>query len=157
MSTFHHPRSTPRRRRPLLGFTLIEAAIVTAIVGFGIVGMLQLIAAGSMANTESTEVSTAMGLASNIHEMATGVPYGSMLSKFKSYTKAPPVDTKENTINELPNWAQIVTFQYVDPNNITLVVPDSQAPATGRLTVTITHRNRLIYTTSWLVTAATWP
>ena len=155
MRTFQHHRPALRRRP--FGFTLIEAAIVTAIVGFGIVGMLQLIAAGSMANTESTEVSTAMGLASNIHEMAVSVPYASMLTKFKNYTKSPPVDTKENTINELPNWAQVVKFEYVDPNNITLVVPDATAPATGRMTVTITHRNRLIYTTSWLVTAANWP
>ena len=156
MRTFqHHPPATCRRRPR--GFTLIEAAIVTAIVGFGIVGMLTLIASGSMANTESTELTTAMGLAGNIHEMSASTPYGSMLTKFKSYTKKPPVDAKENTISELPNWAQIVKFQYVDPNNITLVVPDATAPATGRMTVTITHSNRLIYTTSWLVTAATWP
>ena len=60
-------RPTRRTARLKRGFTLIEAAIVTAIVGFGVVGMLELMAAGTMANTESTELTTAMVLAGNIH------------------------------------------------------------------------------------------
>ena len=55
MTPFYHNRRT-RLARPLRGFTLrggftlIEAAIVTAIVGIGIVGVLELLCAGSMAN-----------------------------------------------------------------------------------------------------------
>lgn len=133
------------------GFTLIEAAIVTAIVGFAIVGMLQLIAAGSMANAQSTELTTAMGLASNIHEMSENVPFSQAFSTFKGYTRMPPVDAKGNAISDLVNWEQIVDVKYVDPNNITVTVPDTQTEPCARVYVTITHYNRLVFTTSWLI------
>src|SRR3954462_2106994 len=89
-------RSTARR-----GFTLIEAAIVTAIVGFGIVGVLQLMTAGTMANIDSADLTTAMGLASNIHERALGVKYDQMFTQFndKTYPSGAitgPIDAKGN-------------------------------------------------------------
>src|SRR4051812_30000525 len=82
------PRMAPRIRK---GFTLIEAAIVTVIVGVGIVGMLQLLAAGTMANSDSTELTTAMNLAANMHEMSLSVPYKNIMTlDARSFT--PPVD-----------------------------------------------------------------
>ena len=154
-----------RQQRPSIslarrGFTLIEAAIVTIIVGVGVVGMLQLLAAGSMANTQSTELTTAMGLVSNIHERALGIKYDELLANFNNKTwtgTSGPIDAKANVIANMGNWAQIVDFQYVDPNNIKSAVPDTQPEATGRMTVTISHNNRNLYTTSWLVAASEWP
>jgi type II secretory pathway pseudopilin PulG len=61
-----------RRRR---GFTLIEAAVVTVIIGFGCVGMLELLAAGTMANSEGTELTTGINLANNIREMSLGLSF----------------------------------------------------------------------------------
>jgi type II secretory pathway pseudopilin PulG len=149
----HRHRDTAGRRpRHRAGFTLIEAAIVAVIVGVSIVGMLQLMAAGTMANTESTELTTAIGLASNVHEMAMGVPYTSLFSTLDNKTYSPPVDAKGNTIGELPNWKQTVDVSYVDENNIRQPVPDTQTEPTARITITISHNNRLTYTTSWLVT-----
>src|SRR5688572_31966486 len=72
------------------GFTLIEAAFVTAIVGFCIVGVLQLMAAGTMANTDAAETTTALGLAGNIHERALSVKYADIFTTFNDKTFGPP-------------------------------------------------------------------
>src|SRR5436305_894769 len=99
------PSSSTSARR---GFTLIEAAIVTAIVGIGIVAMLELMAAGTMANTESTELTTAMALANNIHERSMGTQYVDLLTTFDNKTYSPPIDANNNSIAELSTWNQQV-------------------------------------------------
>src|SRR5439155_2149211 len=131
-----------RRPAPRRGFTLIEAAIVTVIVGVGIVGMLELMAAGTMANTEATELTTAMGLVSNIHERSLGIAYDQLMTNFNDKTWSPPIDAKANTITSMSNWSQVVDFQYLDPDSIKNAVPDTQPEPTARITVTIKHYNR---------------
>src|SRR5215217_726103 len=91
----HHRRPTPRK-----GFTLIEAAIVTIIVGVGIVGMLQLLAAGSMANGDATDITTAMNLAAHIHERSLATKYSNIMT-LKGASYSPPKDAKLVTITEL--------------------------------------------------------
>src|SRR5688500_4836529 len=104
-----------RPPRPRRGFTLIEAAIVTVVVGVGIVGMLQLLAAGTLANTESTELTTALNLAGNVHEMSLSVPYQNIMT-LDGQQYSPPIDSKKQTISALTNWKQAVTVNYVDPD-----------------------------------------
>ncbi len=65
-----------RRRAPpgARGFTLVEAAIVMVIVGFAVLAMLELLAAGSVTNAESAEMTTGVTLANNIRELSLGLP-----------------------------------------------------------------------------------
>src|SRR4051812_17096804 len=65
----------PRAARSRRGFTLIEAAMVTVIVGVGVVGMLELLAAGTMSNTKGTELTTAINLANNVREITLGLQF----------------------------------------------------------------------------------
>ena len=70
----HNPAA--RRRNPLRrGFTLIEASMVTVIIGVGVVAMLELLAAGSVSNAEGTELTTAINLAENVREIALGMAF----------------------------------------------------------------------------------
>ena len=90
---------TMRSHRPAAGrrgFTLIEAAMVTVIIGVGVVAMLQLLAAGTVSNSEGTELTTAINLANNIREMSLGLAY---------YDPDAPTtwDTKEATIKAYDN------------------------------------------------------
>lgn len=151
------------------GFTLIEAAIVTAIVGIGIVAMLELLAAGTMANNDSTELTTAMNLAQNIHEMSLGIKYTDIMTldgrswsppvdgQLRFNTATPPAVTSYgNAISNLPNWRQTISVDYVDPDRITMTVPKTQVEPTARIQVTITHNNTIIYQTAWLAAASQW-
>ena len=150
--------SRPSASRVRRGFTLIEAAMVTVIVGVGILATMELLAAGSMANGASTKLTTAMGLASNIHEMSLGVPYSSVMT-LNGLNYQPPVDAKKVAITATPlaNWRQQVTVNYVDENLITNTVPNTQVEPTARITVTISHYGKVVYTNSWLAAASEWP
>jgi type II secretory pathway pseudopilin PulG len=157
----------PRKRHQIqrrLGFTLVEAAIVTAIVGFCIVGVLQLMAAGTMANTEAAESTTAMGLAGNIHERALTVKYQNLFTTFKNKTYGSPggsttgpIDGKGNTITDLPGWQQVVDIKYVNANAITVDVPDTQVEPLARITVTINRNGRPVFRSTWIAAASEWP
>ena len=67
------------RRRPRLmrraGFTLIEAALTTAIIGFGVVSMMGLLATGTTNNKDSAQLTTGLQLARSIREMSVSLPF----------------------------------------------------------------------------------
>jgi len=106
ISTLMRYPFTSRSRRPAAagrrGFTLIEAAMVTVIIGVGVVAMLQLLAAGTVSNSEGTELTTAINLANNIREMSLGLAYYDPTDMAKN----PPVytwDTREATVKDYDN------------------------------------------------------
>ena len=148
----HHARHPARIRR---GFTLIEAAIVTVIVGIGIVAMLQLLAAGSMANNQAAEMTTAMNLAATIHERALKTTYDNIMS-LDGVNYAPPINAVGTQLTELSNWKQSITVDRVLRNKITFVVAKTQQEPTSRVTVTIYHNNEPVYSTSWIAAAGVW-
>ncbi len=129
----------------------MEAAIVTAIVGFGIVAVMELMAAGSMANGGATEGTTAVYLANNVDEMLQGATYSTLKSTFDNRTYSPPVDATGAALSGFSNWKQVISVKYVDQNLLTSVVPDTQVEPTSLVTVTIQHNGLSIYTTSWIV------
>jgi prepilin-type N-terminal cleavage/methylation domain-containing protein len=89
-------RSTRKPARSRRGFTLIEAAMVTVIIGVGVVSMLQLLAVGTVSNSEGTELTTAINLANNIREASLALAF--------SDPDAPTTwNTKEATVKEYDN------------------------------------------------------
>jgi type II secretory pathway pseudopilin PulG len=141
------------RRTRCGGFTLIEAAIVTAIVGIGIVGLLELLAAGSMANINSKQLTTAVFLANNVNEMMQGQDYDALKASFDNKTYKPPKDGRGADLVGFDSWQQIVDVSYVLPQRLTTVVPDSQVEPTSRVTVKIMANDEIIYQTQWVVAA----
>ena len=67
-------RSRPISRRRLGGFTLIETALATIIVGVGVLAMVSAQQAFHKKNSWSTHVSTATALANEIREMTWNLP-----------------------------------------------------------------------------------
>lgn len=135
------------------GFTLIEAAIVTAIVGIGIVGLLELLAAGSMANINSKQLTTAVFLANNVNEMMQGQDYTTLKATYDNKTYKPPKDGRGVNLSGFDTWQQVVDVSYVQPNKLTFVVPDNQVEPTSRVTVKILANGEVIYQTQWIVAA----
>lgn len=139
-----------RGRRPA-GFTLIEAALVTVIVGVGIVAMLRLLAAGTFVNAQSAQTTTAMNLAANLHEAMLRMSLDQVVA-MNNASYSPSVDANLSSINSLSSWSQTINVQYVQPDKLTSV---SLTKTTAALvTVTVKHNGDAVYASRRLITAA---
>jgi hypothetical protein len=164
-------RARPTRR----GFTLIEAALTTMIIGVGCVAMLELLGAGTLANHEGSELTTAMNLAGNIRECMTGVAYTDPnnpthwgpeagetnvslyndLDDFDGQSFSPPIDARRQSLgSQYSTWTQQVKVESINPTHLTatmnhLTLPPDQRP-TCRCTVTVLHNGNQIYSQWWI-------
>jgi prepilin-type N-terminal cleavage/methylation domain-containing protein len=139
------------RRRPhklgRRGFTLIEAALVTVIVGVGFMALLQLLAAGTISNLQGAQTTTGMNLAKNVREMSLKMPFAELMDlDGQSYN--PPIDSRGTALTDFANWTQTVDVQPVDPDKLTLDVA-ADPPDAVRITVTASHNGRIVCSTSW--------
>lgn len=154
------------------GFTLIEAALAMVIIGIGVVALLELMAAGTMSNSVGTELTTAASLANNIHEISMVLPFNDPANGASTSTKeaggptayndiwdmngdtySPPLDVTRHQLTAFSNWGQQVTVQSVQPDTLTASRPNNVTLPTARVTCTITHNGKIVYTASWIVTA----
>ena len=142
------------------------------ILGVGVVATLQLLAAGTVSNAYSTEVTAAVNLANNVREISLGMPFydpqnptqwstresGGVASydnllDLDGQTFTPPLDVRRQPMADHPNWAQQVAIETVAEDSIGSVKPDTTAEPTARVTVTILHNGKVVYRTSWLAVA----
>jgi type II secretory pathway pseudopilin PulG len=136
-----------RTRKPARGFTLIEAALVTVIVGVGFMALLQLLAAGTVTNVQGAQTTTGMNLAKNIREMSLKHPFAEVLD-LDGNSYAPPVDSRGAALDGFDNWSQAVKVQAVDPDRLTLDV-SADPPDAIRVTVTVSHNGQVVCSSSW--------
>jgi prepilin-type N-terminal cleavage/methylation domain-containing protein len=161
--------TTRKPRAPRRGFTLIEAALVTAIISIGVVAMLELLAKGTISNGNGAEQTTAMNLAKNIREMTFGmapadpttptnwgVEAGETtaasyddIDDLDGVTFSPPIDARRQPLSAYSNWSQTITVRTVDPNRLTLTVPNGTAGAM-RITCQIKHNGKDVGWMSWI-------
>src|SRR3954447_13041184 len=130
----------PRQRSR--GFTLIEAAMTTVIVGVGFMGMLQLLAAGTASNIQGIEHTTAINLAKNVREMSLKMKYA-QLGALNGKTYNPVIDSQGKAVSGYGGWAQVVSVHPVDPNRVTLEITDS-TPVALCCSVSVTHNGRQV-------------
>ena len=141
------------------------------IVGLAVGGMLQLLAAGTQSNLSGNEMTTAINLAKNIREVASGLAFqdptnptspstseGSVAAAndiwdLNGLNLTPPVDCRGNPINSYQNWTQNILVQTVSPGQLKSTRPNDPTVPTAKITVTILHQNQTVYSTSWLVCA----
>jgi type II secretory pathway pseudopilin PulG len=144
----------PRRSRQFRpgGFTLIEAAMATVIIGVAFTAMLQLNAKGTEANNDGTELTTAINLAGNIHEASIRVSYDQIFTLRGTHN--PPVNARLQNISGMNGWTQVVGVSYVDDNKLTQTVPDTQYEPTARITAIIQRNGREVYRSTWLTAAS---
>lgn len=124
----------PRRR----GFTLIEAALTTFIIGTAVLATVQLFAACTQQNATAAQGTTAMLLASHIQETMAGLPVmdpayantyfgpepGETLpifndvDDFDGSSLNPPIDSTRTKIPQLSQYTQVVTVLPVLANRL---------------------------------------
>jgi type II secretory pathway pseudopilin PulG len=128
--------ATHRVRRHRAGFTLIEAALTTMIVGIGLVATLQLLAAGTSANIDGTNTTTGVNLARNEVRALNGDVHN------------PPVDSRGTTIAGFNNWTQSIVVQPVDPDRLNTVIIDPD-PDVVRVTARVHNNGSYVCELTW--------
>jgi hypothetical protein len=141
-------RSVNARRRRDRGFTLIEAALATVIVGTGVLSILAAQQAYHRKNGWANHAGTAMLLANEIRELTFGMPLHDPTTgatylgpepgeaDVKDYddiddfagvvsmgigsgtTFSPPINALRQQIPDMEQWTQNVMVEGVDPDNI---------------------------------------
>jgi len=156
------------------GFTLIEAAIATAVVGIGIVALLDGMASGTRINSAGRDITQAVFIAQEIREWTMRLPFSDLdeadmdnppgpdsptspqyvvddLDDLMDATFDPPRDGQGNRITEMADWTQTIAMHWKDPYSLTTTVPAGSSDVVS-VAVTVCKAGREIMTTTWLVT-----
>jgi prepilin-type N-terminal cleavage/methylation domain-containing protein len=174
----HRSTVHPWHRRPVpgtacrRGFTLLETALATVIVGVGVLATMQVMAAGTMSNDAAYGMSNGVQLAHNIRELSLGLPFADDvypshwglevgetamtaddLDDLDGAVFSPPINARRQVVPNMTGWSQKVRVDSVDPSLVTAAVP-SGSTAVSRVTVTIYQNGKQVYTTNWLIEVA---
>ena len=144
----HNPRKTRPRTRRASGFTLIEAALTTIIVGTGVLAIVAAQQAYHMKNNWATRTTTGMLLANEMRELTLEMPLHDPITGEANYgaegdegsvvayddlddfagvisagigggtTISPPINALRQPISDLAGWSQRVTVENVFPDYI---------------------------------------
>ena len=155
-------RSTERR-----GFTLIEAALTTAITGIAFVAIMELFSACTQQNRIGANMTTAMLLAGHVQETMAGLQFndpvlgrgnfgpetGQTLASyddiddFDAQNLNPPIDALRRPVPELSQFTQNVIVMPVYPTQLSSnndpgapAIPKTAYTGAARVTVRILHR-----------------
>jgi prepilin-type N-terminal cleavage/methylation domain-containing protein len=149
-------RRSAVRRVHRRGFTLIEAAMVTVIVGVGTLGMLQLLASGTVANTRAYQTTSAINLCNNIRELTQTVPFEEVV-KMDYQTFSPPIDARKQPIAAFANpdgrspWKQEIRVLKVDENCIPVAVSNTSDSKVARVIAHVWYEDQEVCSLNWLV------
>jgi Tfp pilus assembly protein PilV len=129
------------------GFTLIEAALATVIIGLGVTAMMQLLAAGTVNTIEGFETTSGVNVAKAIREITVQKSMAQILAMNNTYHE-PPWDSRSQPISTMTGWRQTIAVQPVDKDSLTTNIVDP-TPAAVRITVTVTHNGGKVCDMSW--------
>ncbi|HEV2296366.1 MAG TPA: hypothetical protein VGR35_21160 [Tepidisphaeraceae bacterium] len=152
MSSIRSQLVGPFRRPPARrGFTLIEAAMATVIIGVGVLALVELLAAGTVSNVRGTEMTTGINLAKNIRELTLQKTFAE-LPAMHNASYNPPIDSREVALANMSDWTQVVKVESVDPDLLTTPLPDF-TPHAVRVTATINRNGRKVCDLMWFAFA----
>jgi prepilin-type N-terminal cleavage/methylation domain-containing protein len=167
-------------RRGRRGFTLIETALTTIIVGVGVLAIVAAQQAFHQKNAWSTHASVAMYLGNELREMTLNLPrhdpvtgtetWGPEanevwigdyddLDDFDAWAYAAsdgsgPINARREIIPDMPGWSQEIFVENVDPFDINSVQADGSTDML-RVTVVVKYQGILDSSPSE-VTTVSW-
>lgn len=159
------PRPCARRAARRRGFTLIETALATIIVGVGIVASMQLFATCSVHNRSSNQMTAAMLLCDNVREAMAGLNFNDPttgkttwgaeesglagfddVDDFDGQTFSPPIDSLRAPITTMAQYSQVVSVVPIFINKLNSNLNDSALEISkGTYTGAVRVRVRVLY------------
>ena len=121
--------------------------MTTAIIGIGVVALLELLATGTRSNISASELVTATNLAKQFRERTLQKTFDQVRT-MNGTTESPPKDAAGNSITQLNGWEQTIKVNPVDPARLSLDVIDSD-PTAIRVSVTVSHNTKRVTSASW--------
>ena len=160
--------SNARSKKGRGGFTLIEVAIAVVIIAVGVTALMLGAASSTRTNNASRELTQAVLLAQDLREWTVKLPFfdpdlGSPgplgpeageyevddLDDLHGQTFSPPRDATGYQMYGMTGWSQMVTVNWVDPNNLTVI---STTPTdTVSVQVIVSRDSIPLLSTGWLV------
>lgn len=155
------------------GFTLIEAAMTTAIIGIAFVAVLELYTACTKQNRYASNSTVAMMLAQHTQEMLIGLPFADPnplsavfgaetgeslagfddIDDFNGMSFSPPIDASRQTLPELSQYTQTISVTNANPDQPSAA---GSAGSALRVSVVISYQANEsavvepVYSYSWL-------
>jgi prepilin-type N-terminal cleavage/methylation domain-containing protein len=161
-------RKNMRRR----GFTLIETAFASLVLGLGVLAGTQLLGALTTHTRWAARQTTAYYLANNLAELCNEIEFadplapthigaepGETLSGIEANATAfndlddfvgsynPPIDAARRRLTDLADYTQIFAVAEVDPRKPTVALAGS---GLRRVTVTVVYRGTTLHKLTWL-------
>ena len=153
------------------GFTLVEAAIATALIGIALAALLTALRSGTRTNEASRRLTQAVFLAQEIREWTLRLPFedpeepgevpGSEegdpqtavddLDDLMDVTFSPPRDAYGSAIIDMSGWSETITLTWRDSSNVAAAVSDGASDVV-HVRASTSFQGREVFTTSWLVT-----
>ena len=154
------------------GFSLIEVAVATAIIGIGVVALLTCVSAGTSANYEGRRLTQATFLAQEIREWTLRLPFRDPdpeeqdnppgpdssdpqvfvddLDDLMDITFRPPRDGMGLAIYDMSDWSETLAMTWRSPTDLaTTVTPGASNVIHVELKL---YKNGLLaLTTGWMV------
>lgn len=155
------------------GFSLIEVAVATAIIGIGVTALLVAVESGSKTNNAGRQLTHAVFLAQEIREWTLKLPFSDPdpddqgnppgpdgndpqvfvddLDDLISVTYSPPRDGRGNPIYDMAGWSQEITLTWRSPSDLsTILTPGSSDVVNVR--VAVSYKGQEMLTSNWLAT-----
>jgi prepilin-type N-terminal cleavage/methylation domain-containing protein len=153
------------------GFTLIEVAVATAVVGIGVAALMACLVAGTRANRAGQQLAQAVLLIQEARERTLKLPFsdptgsGSVpgpeagenpqvavddLDDLIGVTFNPPQDACGVPLTGMPGWSQTFTLTWRDPNHLTSVVAAGSSDII-HVQVDAVYRGQTVQSAGWLV------
>ena len=161
------------RRSARGGFTLIEVAVATAIVGLGLTALLVAVASNTRVNDAGGKLTQGIFLAQELREWTLALPFSDQdpgdvgkppgpdgsdpqvfvddLDDLMDVTFSPPRNGLGTALSQLPGWSQTITLTWRDPDNLSATVADGASDLIY-VRVDVAFQGQNITTTGWLVT-----
>jgi len=154
------------------GFTLIEVAVATAVVGIALAALLVALGSHTRVRDAAAKITQAAALAQEVRERTLSLPFSDPdpadadnppgpdgsdpqvfvddLDDLMDVTFQPPRDGQGNSIPTLDGWSQTINLSWRDPNDISTPIADGASDLIF-VEVDVAFQGQTIRTVNWLV------